>query len=292
MPTDLAAAGHRFDLTSAPMMIGKARLRVRDLDRVSEFYQNALGLRVLNAEHNEMSLGAGHRGLLELVGDTALSPRDPHAAGLFHTAFLLPDRSHLGRWLAHARESRLHISGASDHGVSEAIYLADPEGNGIEVYADRPPSVWAVRDGRVDMPSDPLDLQDLLRAGVDGDWAGMPDGSIIGHMHLQVGDTAKAETFYRDVLGLSVTCRYPGGSFFGSGGYHHQLAANTWNSRGAGMRSDRAAGLAGFEIRLRDKEFLTAILDRAGRTNIDALNAPGKTILRDPWGTEITLQAN
>jgi len=272
------------------MRIGRATLLVRDLDRVSGFYQNALGLRRLRTAPNAVSLGVGDTELLELLGDATLPPRNPHAAGLFHTAFLLPDRIHVGRWLAHARALRLRMSGASDHKVSEAIYLADPEGNGIEIYADRPPSSWGFRNGLLDMPSDPLDLQGLLHAGQGGEWAGMPDGSVIGHMHLQVGDLAAAERFYRDALGFQITCRYPGASFFGSGGYHHQLAANTWNSRGAGQR-ENVPGLSGFEIKVQGADLLATILDRARDADIAIFDAAAGTILRDPWGIEITLSS-
>lgn len=288
MPSPTAPADG-FDLAAAPMSIGRVTLRVRDLDVVSRFYQSAIGLSALKTAPDEVCLGVGQTTLLQLLGNPKLAPRNPRAAGLFHTAFLLPNRAYLGSWLAHARASRLHISGASDHKVSEAIYLSDPEGNGIEIYADRPPSLWEMRNGLLSMPSNPLDLQDLLDSGRDTKWSGMPEGSVVGHIHLQVGDIATAERFYGNVLGFAITCRYPGAVFFGSGGYHHQLAANIWNSRGAGLTEESATGLDRFEIKLQSKALLDSILERVHSANIATANTPKGITLRDPWGVELIL---
>lgn len=278
-----------FDLSAAPMRIGRVRLRVRDLAGVSGFYQDVLGLVSVGQSDGRVILGATRTPLLELLGDPDLAPLDRRQAGLFHTAFLLPDRASLARWLGFVVQRQVALLGASDHRVSEAIYLADPEGNGIEVYADRPLAAWRSTGGQLDMPSDRLDLQELLDAAGDGAWTGMPAGSVIGHLHLQVGDTAAAERFYRDVLGFDVTCRYRGGSFFGAGGYHHQLAANTWNSRGAGPRADRMAGLDNVELVVGDGAVRGAIEARARHAGLRAEPDGEGTVLRDPWGTAITL---
>jgi len=195
----------------------------------------------------------------------------------------------LARWLAFAAENRIPFQGAADHIVSEAIYLADPEGNGIEVYADRPPSRWRAAGGELHMTTRALDTRDLLDEAGGTAWSGFPDDGLVGHVHLQVGDTAAAERFYRDVLGLDVTSRYPGASFFGSGGYHHQLAGNVWNSRRAGRRPERMAGLDGIEIVVKDGSERTNIVARAEGAGIH-LSADGHgTTLRDPWGTAITI---
>lgn len=278
-----------FDLRAAPMRISRARLRVRDLSGVSGFYQDVLGLAPVEHSDGRVVLGATRTPLLELLGDPGLAPLDRRQAGLFHTAFLLPDRASLARWLGFVAQRQVALLGASDHRVSEAIYLADPEGNGIEVYADRPLAAWRSTGGQIDMPSDQLDLRELLGAAGDGAWTGMPAGSVIGHVHLQVGDTAAAERFYRDVLGFDVTCRYRGGSFFGAGGYHHQLAANTWNSRGAGPRADRMAGLDGVELLVRDGVIRSRIEERAREAGLTIEPDADGTVLRDPWGTAITL---
>lgn len=228
--------------------------------------------------------------LLDLLSDPSATPRDPRDAGLFHTAFLLPSRADLARWLAHAILLDVPLQGASDHIVSEAIYLADPEGNGIEVYADRPVAQWRDQDGQIRMTTYPLDREALLAAR-EGAWAGFPAGGSIGHVHLQVGDTAAADGFYRDVLGFDLSCRYPGASFYGSGGYHHHLAGNIWNSRGTGARPEGAAGLEAVEIVARDPASRDAILARADAAGNPVATNGDQPVLRDPWGTAITLAA-
>lgn len=279
-----------FDLAAAPARIGRVRLRVRDLARVAAFYRDALGLVNHVEEPGRVSLGTRTAPLLDLIGDPTLAPLDRREAGLYHTAFLLPSRADLARWLGLAAERRLPLQGASDHRVSEAIYLADPEGNGIEVYADRPAALWQSADGTVEMTTDPLAVEDLLASAGSAAWAGAPDGTVVGHLHLQVGDTAEAERFYGDVLGFTVTRRRHGASFFGSGGYHHQLAANVWGSRGAGRRSDRMAGLDGFEIVVQDSGALDGLVDAAGTAGLAVGREGDRATLRDPWGTAVTLR--
>ncbi|MRX49512.1 VOC family protein [Paracoccus sp. S-4012] len=274
-----------FDMMAAPMRIGTVRLKVRDLPRLSDFYQSTLGLAPVDREARAVTLGTGSTPLLRLEGDPGLAPVDPRQAGLYHTAFLMPSRADLGRWLGHVAKTGVQLQGASDHLVSEALYLADPEGNGIEVYTDRPVQAWHGGDGEIRMATDPLDLQDLLAAGGETEWSAYPEDGSIGHVHLQVGDTRAADGFYRDILGFDIATRYPGASFYGSGGYHHQLAGNVWHSRNAGPRPKGMAGLAGVELILRDKADRDAILARAEAAGI----APDATALRDPWGTAIAL---
>ena len=193
-----------FDMNRAPMRIGSFRLKVRDLEGISAFYQSVLGLKVIEAGAQSVTLGTGSKPLLMLEGDQTLAPRDPRQPGLFHSAFLLPSRAELARWLSHVAQQRVPLQGASDHNVSEAIYLADPEGNGIEVYADTPLSIWRGAGGEIHMTTEPLNLEKLLKAGAGSRWAGFPEDGSIGHLHLQVGDTALADRFYRDVLGFEV----------------------------------------------------------------------------------------
>lgn len=280
----------QFNQATAPLRIAKVHLRVRDLNKVCAFYQRVIGLSVLEQDARQATLGVRSVPLLVLRADPAAAPRNPRDAGLFHTAFLLPTRADLALWLAHAVRLGVPLQGASDHIVSEAIYMADPEGNGIEVYADRPVSHWRDASGKIHMTTEPLDVPGMLAAGT-GDWAGFPEGGIIGHVHLQVGDTGAADGFYRDILGFDIASRYPGASFFGSGGYHHHLAGNIWNSRRAAARPDGAAGLDTVEIVARDRATRDAILGRAERAGL-ALDASGQTpVLRDPWGTRIALTA-
>lgn len=279
-----------FDMNAAPMRIGTVRLKVRDLDAVSGFYQRVLGLTPLEESDRGVTLGTNETPILQLEGDPALSPLDRRQAGLFHTAFLMPSRADLARWVSHVATTGVRLQGASDHIVSEALYLADPEGNGIEVYADRPVARWRGSHGDIEMATDPLDIEDLLTTAGATQWAGFPAGGIVGHAHLQVGDTAAADRFYRDVLGFDIAARYPGASFYGSGGYHHQLAGNVWNSRGAPRRPEGAAGLDGIEIVVRDAASIANVAARAESAGIEHENGAGGTTLLDPWGTAITLR--
>jgi len=290
-----AADGAMFDMQAAPLHVGRVRLRVRDLARVSDFYQGLLGLQTLDRGAGWTVLGApgpdGPRPLLELAGDARLAPLDRRQAGLFHTAFLMPTRPDLGRWLGHAAAAGIRLEGASDHVVSEAIYLSDPEGNGIEVYADRPEAAWRTPSGAVEMATLPLDAQALHDAGQGRPYATAPEGLIVGHVHLQVGDARRADGFYRDVLGFDISADYPGASFYGSGGYHHQLAGNIWNSRGAGPRPSRMAGLDRIELVARDAAVRDAALARAEAAGLAPEPRDGHVALRDPWGGLVVLAA-
>ena len=283
------SSSDHFDMAAAPLRIATVTLKVRDLARMSAFYRDIIGLTVIEGDTGRVVLGVDGRALVILTGDPALALPDPRQAGLFHTAFLLPGRADLGRWLAHAAQSDVRLQGASDHIVSEALYLADPEGNGIEVYADRPVAAWQTKSGVVRMATDPLDLDELLRSAGETRWQGFPAGGCIGHVHLQVGDTDVADRFYRDILGFDIATRYPGASFYGSGGYHHQLAGNIWNSRGAGARPDGMAGLAEVEIAVREADTLAAIAGRADASGLAVENGAAALTLHDPWGTRLAL---
>ncbi|MFN7101641.1 MAG: VOC family protein [Pseudorhizobium sp.] len=271
-------------IQSSKTGIGKVTLTVNDFDRVSGFYQDAVGLHLLRGDASTAELGVDGDTLLELRRDTAARRRSPREAGLFHTAFLLPSRADLGRWIKHAMNSEAPVVGASDHGVSEALYLSDPEGNGVEIYADRPVLSWQWKDGLVNMPSDPLDIDALVDASGGEEWNGFPGGATVGHVHLQVGAIPTAEAFYRDVLGFAVTSRYPGGTFYAADGYHHHLATNIWNSRGAGPRTYPSTGLANVEI-VSSRDFVEALGARTAQTQQEN---DGLTLI-DPWGTKITV---
>ena len=247
---------------SDPIEISSVTLAVRDLGRVTRFYQDAIGLDIIATAPDSVWLGAGGRKLLHLLHRPDFLPGDPQTAGLFHIAFLLPTRADLGRWLRHAAQHHLPIDGAADHLVSEAVYLADPESNGIEVYADRPRTAWRWDDNQVVMANARLDLA-ALQALDDQPWKGAPADTTIGHVHLQVGDIDAAAPFYIDGLGLAVTRRLPQALFLSTGGYHHHLALNTWRSRGAGPRDPARAGLAAVTLR----------------------NPAIMPVRSDPWGT-------
>lgn len=277
---------------SRPVHVGRAHLVVRDLDVMAGFYEKALGLKRLAHGPSGIELGAGDRVLLTLTtrGDAAAAPRN--AAGLFHNAFLMPDRAELAHWLAHAAHLGLQFEGASDHLVSEAIYLSDPEGNGIEVYRDRQPSEWTYHpDGTVEMDTRRLDLQALYDSAPKTPWAGISPDAALGHIHLQVGDVPEADRFYEGVLGLKKMASYPGASFYASGSYHHHVAANIWNSRKAPARTGAMTGLQDYELAFNDHSVLTDVLTTLEGLEIRVDRTARGFSLADPWGIGLTLVA-
>jgi catechol 2,3-dioxygenase len=273
----------------APVHIGAVGMMVRDLDRLTAYYRDMLGLTVQEHSRQGAILGTGGVALLELIHSPDALPDDPREAGLYHTAFLMPTRADLARWILHAARNRVPITGASDHDVSEAIYLDDPEGNGVEVYSDRPRERWR-RDGQlIFQKTDPLDIDAIVREidPATATYPSAPEGLRIGHIHLRVGNVERAEAFYSGVLGLDVTRRRTGATFLSSGGYHHHVAANVWHSDGAGVRNAKRAGLDWFAMEINDQPTMDGVkerLDAAGVT-VDAI--PGGFAAIDPWGTSI-----
>ena len=273
-----------------PLHIGAVGLKVRDLTRLTDFYGAALGLSVLDRGKGGAMLGAGGVPLVQLEHRPDAGPDDPRTAGLYHTAFLMPTRADLARWILHVARNKVPLTGASDHAVSEAFYLDDPEGNGIEVYYDRPPETWQWTGSDLKITTDPLDIEDIVReVPPTATYPGAPDGLRIGHVHLRVGDVARAETFYRDTLGLDVTRRRHGATFMSSGRYHHHIAGNVWHSAGAGQRDENRAGLSWLALEAADAAAFDAVrarLSEAG-TPLAAITAGVETA--DPWGTRLRI---
>jgi catechol 2,3-dioxygenase len=273
-----------------PLHVGAVGLKVRDLARLTDFYAAALGLSVLDRGRDGATLGAGGVPLVRLEHRADAKPDDPRTAGLYHTAFLMPTRPDLARWILHVARNKVPLTGASDHAVSEAFYLDDPEGNGIEVYYDRPPETWQWTGSDLRITTDPLDIEDIVREVTPtAAYPGAPDGLRIGHVHLRVGDVAHAEAFYRDALGLDVTRRRHGATFMSSGRYHHHIAGNVWHSAGAGRRDDDRAGLSWLALEAADAAAFDAVgarLREAG-TPLAAIAAGVETA--DPWGTRLRI---
>ena len=241
--------------------MGPVELTVSDLPRSLAYWQGAIGLRVLARENGTASLGADSE-VVRLVEEPGAPPADGHT-GLYHLALLVPDRRSLARWLGHAARERVPLTGLSDHYVSEAIYLRDPDPHGIEIYADRPRELW---EGQVGgrMTTEPLDVDDLL-AEDDGAFDGLADGTVVGHVHLRVADVGETVRFYRDVLGLTLMAQLgPAAAFLSAGGYHHHLGANTWESRGAAPAPPGSARLRRFTIVVPDEEELARVEARLG----------------------------
>ena len=282
--TTEAAPSTTLEAHRAPIHIGTVALKVHDLAAMTAFYRDAIGLDLIASGETNADLGIDGVVLVRLEAG-AEAPTS--AAGLFHLALLLPSRAALADWLAHAASIGLPLEGASDHLVSEALYLSDPEGNGIEIYRDRPRADWPRQGEAIQMATERLDLQHLLTEASGRPWAGMPGGTRMGHIHLRVGDTAQAEAFYRDALGFDLMVRYPGASFLATGGYHHHIAGNVWGSRGAKPRGEGEAGLSWFELVARDEADFAAMRERILAAGGD--NHEKGPAIADPWGNRIVL---
>lgn len=271
--------------------IGAVALQVADLDRSVAWYRDVIGARVIRHDGTRATLGAhgDDRTLLELHECVGAAPMPSRGRlGLFHVAWLLPDRAALGRFLVHAL-ARGEPLGSADHLVSEAFYLHDPDGLGVEVYADRPRAEWRMQGHEVEMASLPIDASGLQAAAVGAPWAGLPAGSCIGHVHLHVGDLDRSTTFYRDVLGLGVTnARYPGAVFLAAGGYHHHLGTNIWAGANAVAVSEPDARLLWWELVVPDVATVQDAETRARTAGAPVRrDASDRLVLSDPWGTSL-----
>ena len=255
---------------TTPISVSRVGLKARDAESLAGYYRSVVGLQELARDGETITLGAAERPLLVLEQDAAAKPDDPRSAGLFHTAFLLPGRADLGRWINHAIADRIAIEGASDHRVSEALYLTDPEGNGIEIYADRPHESWKWNGSSVEMATLRMDVESVVAEVPPGDkgWQGMPENTVVGHVHLRVGDPRQAEEWWHREFGFDTVAKYGAQAvFLSSGGYHHHIGANTWQSAGAGQRDPSRSGLSWVEMR--------------------SAEANGESTREDPWGTVI-----
>jgi catechol 2,3-dioxygenase len=273
--------------------VGAVRLRAADLDRVTDFYERAIGLGTPGRFGDLVALGAGESSMVELVGAPDAPPRPPRTTGLFHLAILVPDRAELARALRRVTDAGWRFSGASDHLVSEALYLADPEGNGIEIYRDRPREEWRRTDGQIEMATLPLDLESVLGEldGAETEPGPIADGTRIGHVHLNVADLDAAEAFYVEVLGFDVTVRgYPGALFVSTGGYHHHVGINTWAGEGAPAPPPASRGLDRFELLLPDDESLAAVERRLDAAGVESVRDSDGLRLADPSGNGLLLR--
>nr|WP_047582225.1 VOC family protein [Methylobacterium sp. ZNC0032] len=280
-----AASAATLEAHKAPVFIGAVTLRAHDLPAMTAYYRDAIGLRLLRQDAASADLGIGGRVLVRLE---AGATRPTSTTGLFHLAILLPSRRDLANWLRHAAVTRIPLEGASDHLVSEALYLSDPEGNGIEIYRDRKRAEWPRKpDGSIAMATERLDLDKLLGEADEAAYAGMPESTGMGHIHLRIGDTQAAEAFYRDLLGFDLMVHYPGASFLSSGGYHHHIAGNIWGSRGAGPRQPGEAGLDRFELVARDEAGFAAMRQRV--LSAGGSEAEGVPTVTDPWNNRMVL---
>ncbi|HYX78726.1 MAG TPA: VOC family protein [Solirubrobacterales bacterium] len=275
--------------------VGAVRLAVADLDRTAAFYQRAIGFAVMDRSPELVRLGVGDgHPLLELVARPGAPPRPRRSTGLFHMAILVPSRLDLAVALRRLGDAGWRLSGASDHLVSEALYLSDPEDNGIEIYRDRPRDEWRYSDGELQMATLPLDPDRLVAelAGGEEGGRGMQPGTRIGHVHLQVADLTEAEGFYHRLLGFEVTVRgYPGALFLAAGGYHHHLGVNIWAGAGAPPPPPGSRGLLWFEVELPGEQELERVERRLRAAGHDPRDETDGLHVADPSGNGVLLKA-
>jgi catechol 2,3-dioxygenase len=275
------------DPSSASTRVGRVALRVNDLDHLAAFYRDVVGLAVLKRDEDRATLGADEP-LLELLADPDASERTREETGLFHTAFRVPSREALGDALGRIRE-HWHLAGASDHRVSEALYLADPEGNGIELYRDYPRERWPIADdGSVGMETLSLDTDAIADLGCGRRSA--PEGTTVGHVHLEVSSLSAARAFYVDALGLGVRQEWSDAALFvAAGDYHHHVGLNTWNGR---TRPVEGRGLAWFELLVPSDEAMEATRERLTAHGVEVAAEDDSLALADPDGIALRLRAD
>ena len=272
--------------------MGPVELSVSDLERSLDYWQNAVGLRLLARENGRASLGSD-RELVALVAEPGARSARGHS-GLYHVALLLPDRPSLAHWLAHAAREQVGLEGLSDHAVSEAIYLRDPDEHGIEIYADRPREQW---DGRVRelMTTIPLDVESLFGELDDprtAEFDGVPDGTVVGHTHLCVADVDATVAFYREVLGFELMAQLgPMAAFLAAGGYHHHVGANTWESRGASPAPPGAARLLSATVVVPEQGDVDRLAARVADEGQEPEQRESGVLVRDPSGNALLLTA-
>ncbi|MFW9334758.1 VOC family protein [Paenibacillus polymyxa] len=272
--------------------IGQVSLKVSNLERSIQFYTEVIGLQLLRqtADTAELTVDGKHALLILNYNENSVILPRQSAAGLYHFAILLPDRIALGLSLRNLLAHEIEI-GQGDHDVSEALYIHDPDNNGIEIYADRPRNQWKKdANGFYMMGTGPVDAEDLIAISENLPWQGLPQGTVIGHVHFHVSNLLTAQQFYCDVLGFDITCRYGSSALFVSaGGYHHHMGLNIWAGEGAPPAPEQAAGLDYFELIVPDQQELDAITARLTATGYRLQERDGALYVADPFRIQIKL---
>ncbi|HEM3924481.1 TPA: VOC family protein [Streptococcus suis] len=273
--------------------LGLVALNVRNLELQSLFYQQVLGLQVLTENSKQIDLGVGQTALVRLI-QTEQKGEVSHSYGLYHLAIVLPSREDLGTIFRHFIDNKIPLQGASDHGYSEAIYLADTEGNGIEIYRDLPQDTWDVRsDGRIVGITEPMDAETIYALGKKADAAyQMPAGSRMGHVHLSVRESAASSQFYQEVLAVEDKFSVPSAAWLASGDYHHHLAVNEWGGKELQTRTEGMPGLAYYTVIYSNPEFFEASLNRviAANLNLQRLDNSAAFVDVDGIKTKLVLE--
>ncbi|OMD60781.1 VOC family protein [Paenibacillus odorifer] len=272
--------------------IGLVQIRVSNLERSLTFYQNVVGLSVLRQTGREVEMTADGQNVLLILREieNARVIRPNSVAGLYHFAILVPDRPSLGLVVRNLISSRIEV-GQGDHLVSEALYIQDPDNNGIEIYRDRPKSEWKYdAEGHVMMSTDPVDVDGLLAASEGLSWNGLPAGTVIGHVHFHVGNLNKAKAFYVDLLGFELTANYGSAAMFiSAGGYHHHIGLNVWAGQGAPAAPADTVGIDYFTLILTNEEERNAVVERVRQAGYAVTEVNGTPTFQDPWNIGIRL---
>ena len=275
---------------SPNVYVGEVTLKVEKLERSLSFYREVIGFKVLKQTEKEATLTTnGHTPLLTIVQPAGVIPKETRTTGLYHFALLLPERGDLGSILNHFLKLNISL-GSSDHLVSEALYLSDPDGNGIEIYWDRPASLWSWKDGSVKMTVDPLDAKGILAESEGKPWSGLPEGTVMGHIHLHVSDLQKAEEFYIKGLGFESVSRLGNQALFiSTGGYHHHIGLNTWNGEGAPIPKENSVGLNYYTLQFPTAKERNQIIHQLNSIGAYVSEENGKVLTKDPSGNRIYL---
>lgn len=277
--------------TKPNTFVGHVKIKVENLERSMQFYTDILGFDILEQTTSSVKLTTdGKTSILSLEQPENAIPKQGRTAGLYHYAILLPERSDLANIVVHLVEKGIRF-GASDHLVSEALYLDDPDGNGIEIYIDREPSKWTWNNNQVAMETIQLNFEDLLKAIIPGKtWKGMPKGTVMGHIHLHVSELEKSEEFYVNGLGLEVVLRYANHALFMSTGkYHHHVAVNVWNGIGAPQPPKNSVGLESYILVYPNEDTRQLTIDNLKKIGAEVTIENNKYYTQDPSGNRIEL---
>ena len=268
--------------------VGEVNIKVKNLDNAVIFYQNIMGFQVLEQTEGKAVLTTdGKTPLLTLEQPADVIPKEGKMSGLYHFAILLPSRADLSVFLRHLLQTGYPL-GAADHYVSEALYLNDPDGNGIEVYRDRPSFEWTWKNNLVEMATEQLDAEGIL-AESDAEWNGLPSGTVMGHIHLHVGDLQKAEEFYTKGLGFDVVSYYPQAAFLSTGGYHHHIAINTWQGVGAPKPPKNSVGLNWYTLVFPNETERENVIKQLKQLGAPVKKETDFYVTSDPSGNQIRL---
>ncbi|MCM3668177.1 VOC family protein [Mesobacillus maritimus] len=271
--------------------VSQVHLNVQDLQRSLKFYQEILGLKIMEKNDRKAVLTAdGKQPLVTIEQPEGVQPKQQRTTGLYHYALLLPSRKDLAKFILHMVKTQYPLQGGSDHDVSEALYLADPDGNGIEVYTDRPASEWKWNGDEVVMTTEPMDVESIIREDDGTAFTGLPAGTIMGHIHLHVAEFKKIEEFYCQALGFDIVCRYGGQALFiSTGGYHHHIGLNTWSGVGAPAPAENSVGMSFYTMVFPSEVAREEAIVRLQDIGAKVTEVQGKLFVKDPSGNKIEL---